>query len=64
MCTVCGCGEGETRIEGAVHVHADGTVPPVIAMNMLTSMTIIITNTASAAIWISAPVRPAPTRRG
>ncbi len=26
MCTVCGCGEGETRIEGAVHVHADGTV--------------------------------------
>ena len=26
MCTVCGCGEGETRIEGAEHVHADGTV--------------------------------------
>ncbi len=29
MCTVCGCGEGETRIEGGhehTHVHADGTV--------------------------------------
>ena len=26
MCTVCGCGEGETRIEGAAHVHEDGTV--------------------------------------
>jgi hydrogenase nickel incorporation protein HypB len=27
MCTTCGCGNGETRIEGeAVHVHADGTV--------------------------------------
>jgi len=32
MCTVCGCGEGETRIEGGdhahehVHRHADGTV--------------------------------------
>jgi hydrogenase nickel incorporation protein HypB len=26
MCTVCGCGEGETRIEGDEHVHADGTV--------------------------------------
>ena len=26
MCTVCGCGEGEARIEGAVHVHPDGTV--------------------------------------
>jgi hydrogenase nickel incorporation protein HypB len=27
MCTVCGCGEGETNIDGgAVHQHADGTV--------------------------------------
>ncbi len=30
MCTVCGCGEGQTRIEGATdahtHRHADGTV--------------------------------------
>jgi hydrogenase nickel incorporation protein HypB len=28
MCTTCGCGEGETLIEGDthVHVHADGTV--------------------------------------
>jgi hydrogenase nickel incorporation protein HypB len=26
MCTVCGCGEGETRIEGDEHVHADGTL--------------------------------------
>ena len=27
MCTVCGCGEGETKIEGGqVHTHADGTV--------------------------------------
>jgi hydrogenase nickel incorporation protein HypB len=29
MCTTCGCGQGETRIEGAhehEHVHADGTV--------------------------------------
>jgi hydrogenase nickel incorporation protein HypB len=26
MCTVCGCGEGETRIDGAAHVHEDGTV--------------------------------------
>ncbi len=28
MCTVCGCGEGQTHIEGAsgVHTHADGTV--------------------------------------
>ncbi len=27
MCTVCGCGEGETKIDGArVHRHADGTV--------------------------------------
>nr|MBL8409997.1 hydrogenase nickel incorporation protein HypB [Dechloromonas sp.] len=30
MCTVCGCGAGETRIEGAAHehahVHEDGTV--------------------------------------
>jgi len=30
MCTVCGCGAGETRIEGDghehTHVHADGTV--------------------------------------
>ena len=26
MCTVCGCGEGEARIDGAAHVHADGTV--------------------------------------
>ena len=30
MCTTCGCGQGETRIEGEapehVHVHADGTV--------------------------------------
>ncbi len=27
MCTVCGCGAGETRIEsGAEHTHADGTV--------------------------------------
>jgi len=30
MCTVCGCGTGETRIEGDghqhTHVHADGTV--------------------------------------
>lgn len=27
MCTVCGCGAGETRIEGGgKHVHADGTV--------------------------------------
>ena len=30
MCTTCGCGEGETRIEGEahghVHRHADGTV--------------------------------------
>jgi hydrogenase nickel incorporation protein HypB len=32
MCTVCGCGEGETRIEGHErqhaheHVHADGTI--------------------------------------
>ena len=29
MCTTCGCGQGETRIEGAVHshphTHADGT---------------------------------------
>jgi hydrogenase nickel incorporation protein HypB len=26
MCTVCGCGKGETRIDGGeVHVHADGT---------------------------------------
>jgi len=34
MCTTCGCGEGETLIEGDVHrhVHADGTLhshPPV-----------------------------------
>jgi hydrogenase nickel incorporation protein HypB len=29
MCTTCGCGQGETRIEGShvhEHVHADGTV--------------------------------------
>lgn len=26
MCTVCGCGEGETRIDGVAHVHEDGTV--------------------------------------
>jgi hydrogenase nickel incorporation protein HypB len=27
MCTVCGCSEGETKIDGgAVHRHADGTV--------------------------------------
>jgi len=26
MCTVCGCGAGETKIEGEMHVHADGTV--------------------------------------
>jgi hydrogenase nickel incorporation protein HypB len=27
MCTVCGCGEGETKIDGgAVHQHADGTL--------------------------------------
>jgi hydrogenase nickel incorporation protein HypB len=27
MCTVCGCGEGETKIDGkAMHRHADGTV--------------------------------------
>jgi len=27
MCTVCGCGEGETKIDGAgLHRHADGTV--------------------------------------
>ncbi len=28
MCTVCGCGEGETKIEGGEHAHvaADGTV--------------------------------------
>ena len=27
MCTVCGCGAGETRIEGGTeHTHADGTV--------------------------------------
>ncbi len=27
MCTVCGCGDGETKIEGQhVHRHADGTV--------------------------------------
>jgi hydrogenase nickel incorporation protein HypB len=27
MCTVCGCGNGETKIEsGRVHTHADGTV--------------------------------------
>ena len=29
MCTTCGCGQGDTRIEGAhehEHVHADGTV--------------------------------------
>jgi len=27
MCTICGCGEGETKIEGArLHRHADGTV--------------------------------------
>nr|MCU0952571.1 hydrogenase nickel incorporation protein HypB [Burkholderiaceae bacterium] len=27
MCTVCGCGDGETKIEGrAMHRHADGTV--------------------------------------
>ncbi|AXS81190.1 hydrogenase nickel incorporation protein HypB [Dechloromonas sp. HYN0024] len=29
MCTVCGCGAGETKIEGGhehTHVHADGTV--------------------------------------
>ena len=27
MCTVCGCGEGETKIDGGtVHQHADGTV--------------------------------------
>lgn len=26
MCTVCGCGEGETKIEGGLHRHADGTV--------------------------------------
>ena len=27
MCTVCGCGEGETKIEGGhTHRHADGTV--------------------------------------
>ena len=26
MCTVCGCGNGEARIEGTEHGHADGTV--------------------------------------
>ncbi len=27
MCTVCGCGDGETKIDGqAMHRHADGTV--------------------------------------
>ncbi len=26
MCTVCGCGDGEVRIDGAVHRHADGSV--------------------------------------
>ncbi len=25
MCTTCGCGSGQTRIEGGVHTHADGT---------------------------------------
>jgi hydrogenase nickel incorporation protein HypB len=25
MCMTCGCGSGETRIEGAEHTHADGT---------------------------------------
>jgi hydrogenase nickel incorporation protein HypB len=25
MCTVCGCGEGETQIEGREHTHTDGT---------------------------------------
>jgi hydrogenase nickel incorporation protein HypB len=26
MCTVCGCGAGETKIDGGMHRHADGTV--------------------------------------
>lgn len=26
MCTVCGCGEGESTLEGELHRHADGTV--------------------------------------
>ena len=26
MCTVCGCGQGETKIEGHDHTHADGSV--------------------------------------
>lgn len=26
MCTVCGCGEGETTLQGEAHRHADGTV--------------------------------------
>ena len=26
MCSVCGCGAGETKIEGEQHAHADGTV--------------------------------------
>jgi hydrogenase nickel incorporation protein HypB len=52
MCTVCGCGDGETKIEGQhVHRHADGTVHTpirtttamIMGMTTLTTMTTAMT---------------------